>query len=82
MPWARIWSTFCVMVAEFDLPSNKNTSAPYVSMAYFCASVNCAWWNTLLRSDTKKAIFFGGHRLPGGCCRSFRNRDAGAELAH
>ena len=50
MPCATIWSTFCVMTAESDLPSNTNTSAPYFSLAYFCASVACAWWNTL-RSD-------------------------------
>ncbi len=59
MPCARIWSTFWVMVAESDLPSNANTSAPYFSLAYFFASVNCPWWKTLLMSDTKKAIFFG-----------------------
>src|SRR5512134_448097 len=65
MPWARIWSTFWVMTAESALPSNTNTSAPYFSLAYFWASAACAWWNTLLRSDTKKAIFIG---LVAGSC--------------
>ena len=45
------------MMAPSDLPSNAYTSAPYFSLAYFLASVNCAWWKTLLRSDTKNAIF-------------------------
>src|SRR5512137_1181021 len=35
------------------------TSAPYFSLAYFCASAACPWWNTFDRSDTKNAIFFG-----------------------
>ena len=47
------------MVALSDLPSNANTSALYFSLAYLFASANCAWWNTLLRSDTKNAIFMG-----------------------
>ena len=59
MPWAMIWSTFAVIVAESDLPSKMNTSAPYFSLAYFCASVACPWWNTFVMSDTKNAIFFG-----------------------
>ncbi len=42
MPWATTWSTFWVMTAESDLPSNANTSAPYFSAAYFLASANCA----------------------------------------
>src|SRR5512136_1218362 len=54
-----IWSTFAVIVAESDLPSKITTSAPYFSLAYFCASVACPWWNTFDRSDTKNAIFFG-----------------------
>ncbi len=54
-----IWSTFAVIVAESDLPSKMNTSAPYLSLAYFCASVACPWWNTFVMSDTKNAIFFG-----------------------
>src|SRR5208337_161304 len=59
IPWATTWSTFWVMVALSDLPSNAYTSALYFSFAYFFASANCAWWNTLDRSDTKKAIFMG-----------------------
>ena len=59
MPCAMIWSTFAVIVAESDLPSKMNTSAPYLSLAYFCASVACPWWNTFVMSDTKNAIFFG-----------------------
>src|SRR5512142_1424667 len=59
MPWATIWSMLAVMVALADLPSNANTSAPYFSLAYFLASAYCAWWKTLPRSDTKKAIFVG-----------------------
>ena len=59
IPCATIWSTFWVITAESDLPSNAYTSAPYFSMAYFLASANCAWWNTLDRSDTKNAIFIG-----------------------
>src|SRR5512136_2258001 len=54
-----IWSTFAVIVAESDLPSKITTSAPYFSLAYFCASVAWPWWNTFDRSDTKNAIFFG-----------------------
>ena len=59
MPCATTWSMFWVMTAESDLPSNANTSAPYFSLAYFFASANCAWWNTLDRSDTKNAILKG-----------------------
>ncbi len=59
MPWAMIWSTLAVMVAESDLPSKMNTSAPYFSLAYFLASVAWPWWKTLVRSDTKNAIFMG-----------------------
>jgi len=59
MPWAMIWSTLAVIVAESDLPSKMKTSAPYFSLAYFLASVAWPWWKTLVRSDTKKAIFFG-----------------------
>ena len=82
MPCAMIWSTFAVIVAESDLPSNTNTSAPYFSLAYFFASVNCPWWNTFVISDTKNAIFIGLSspactpvRLqpqpePGGWCRT------------
>src|SRR5512137_1068553 len=57
IPCATTWSTFWVMTAESDLPSKAKTSTPYFSLAYFFASVNCAWWNTLDRSDTKNAIF-------------------------
>ena len=47
------------MTALSDLPSNAYTSALYFSFAYRFASANCAWWNTLDRSDTKNAIFIG-----------------------
>src|SRR5512139_4017500 len=59
MPCATTWSTFAVIVAESDLPSKMITSAPYFSLAYFCASVAWPWWNTFDRSETKNAIFFG-----------------------
>jgi hypothetical protein len=49
-------------------------------LAYFWASVNWAWWNTLDRSDTKKAIFIGfsaagfsatGASVAGACAAGF-----------
>jgi hypothetical protein len=43
IPCATTWSTFWVITAPSDLPSNANTSAPYFSAAYFFASANCAW---------------------------------------
>src|SRR5271157_1753428 len=59
IPWATTWSTLWVMTALSDLPSKAYTSALYFSFAYLFASANCAWWNTLDRSDTKNAIFMG-----------------------
>jgi hypothetical protein len=68
-----------VIVAESDLPSNRNTSAPYFSLAYFLASVNCPggirWTDRIQRMRSSSA---SQQQLPAP--PRLRHRQVGAEL--